>query len=293
VILNTVRDAVTVFRKLKTSDGCWSFIASRMLPGHKERIIRRIRRDLNAGSDPLGVVCSQVLEAGVDLSFRAVLRARPIFSSIVQAAGRANRHGEGTPAEVLVFTFHRDDGEDSRRFTDEILEEAPEIAETDVADWLERFYEQCWEANPHLTSLQRFKAAAKGQWTELAGQEPFQEDLSGLDVFIPGAERFLPQRYQPLLRAFGVETAEQLLERYLDRDVRRGLSFQGRRRQSALLRQFLVDVPKKIAGDIAHPADGTRTEWPLVLSKPKLYRRSTGLAHLGVEDNQGDATAVF
>src|SRR5207245_1413702 len=146
-----------------------------------------------------------------------LLRARPIFSSIVQAAGRANRHGEAEPAEVLVFPFIRDDGKDPRRlvyrgsevtrFTDAILDEAPEIADSDVARWLESYYRRCWEANPHTTSLQHFEAAARGQWSKLAENEPFQEDLPGLDVFIPGAERFLPRRFRRLLGDFGVGSA--------------------------------------------------------------------------------------
>ncbi len=301
VILNTVRDAFHVFRKLKKSGGCWYFLASRMLPGHKERIIRRIRKCLRRKSDPVGVVCTQVLEAGVDLSFRAILRARSVFSSIVQTAGRANRHGEGAHAEVIVFPFVREDGKDSRwsvyrdsdaiRVTDDILNKAPKIAETDVAQWLDFYYRECWKANPHTTSLQSFEKAAMGQWSELAKKEPFQEDLPGLDVFVPGAERFLPKRYQPRLRAFGVETAEQLLERYLDRDARRGLRFEERRLQSALLRQFLVDVPKTRATEIAHPLDDT--EWPLVLDNPRIYRKSTGLAHLLAGDNHDEATHVF
>jgi CRISPR-associated endonuclease/helicase Cas3 len=302
VILNTVRDAVEVYRHLKQSSNHWFFIASRMLPGHKERIIGQLRKLLDQTSGTVGVVCTQVLEAGVDLSFRSILRARPIFPSIVQAAGRANRHGEGALAEVVVFTYHRDDEKDSRcfvykdkdavRLTDLILAESPEMAEADVARWLEYYYSRCWEANPHLTSLQRFDAAARGKWTELGGQEPFQEDFSGVDVFVPGAERFLPRRYGSLLKSFGAETAMQLLGRYLDRDARREFSHKKRRILSALIRQFLVDFPKTRASEFAHPAGDAGGEWPLVLDNPKLYSRSTGLAHLLVEESQNSGTCV-
>ncbi len=96
------------------------------------------------------MVCTQVLEAGVDLSFRAILRARPIFPSVVQTAGRAIAMAKGSPLEVLVFPFVRDDGKEPRgwvyqgqdavRFTDEILAEAPVMAESDVARRLECYY---------------------------------------------------------------------------------------------------------------------------------------------------------
>ena len=65
--------------------GRWFFLASRMLPGHKEQIIRQIHKSLKNKSKPTGVVCTQVLEAGVDLSFRAILRGAtdlPISHSV-------------------------------------------------------------------------------------------------------------------------------------------------------------------------------------------------------------------
>ncbi len=300
VILNTVRDAVTVFRKLRARGGRWFFLASRMLPGHKEQIIRQIRKSLKNKAKPTGVVCTQVLEAGVDLSFRAILRALPIFPSVIQSAGRGNRHGEGGPAEVLVFRFLRDDGADLRpfvyrdrdaiRITDEIFAQAPMIPETDVAHWLSWYYARCWEANPHLKSLEYFEAAARGQWSKLAGNEPFQEDRPGLDVFIPGSERYLPSRYRRLLAKFGVDTARQLLDRYLDAGARRQLQFRERRLQSALLRQFLVDVPSKHAVQIAHPVEGFA--WPLVIDNPRHYRASTGLAGELAEDDSNGGTQV-
>ena len=270
------------------------FLATRNEP------FARFARGSTRAESRIGVVCTQVLEAGVNLSFRTILRARPIFSSVIQTAGRANRHGEGEPADVVVFPFVRDDGKEARtwiykdkdaiRFTDEVLDEAPGMPEADVARWLKCYYDRCWEANRHLASLECLEAAAKGQWSRLAENEPFQDDRPGLDVFIPRAERFLPRRYQRLLDKFGVTTAQQLLDCYLDRVARRVLSRVDRQLQSALLRQFLVDVPKSLAMKIAHPINGR--DWPLIIDNPRAYRRITGLAHLGVDDPCDEGTSV-
>jgi hypothetical protein len=286
VILNSVGDAVTVFRRLRAGCGRWFFLATGMLPGHKEQIFAKIRKSLKRKSEPTGVVCTQVLEAGVDLSFRTVLRALSIFPSVLQAAGRCNRHGEEWPAEIAVFRFLRDGDSDLRpyvyrdrdaiRFTDQILQSEPQVGESKASHLMSSYYTRCWAANPHLKSLEYFEAAALGQWSKLAANEPFQDGPPGLDVFVPGAERYLPARFRPMFARFGVATARELLDRYLDPAARRRLSFLQRRLQSELLRQFLVEVPLRHAERIAHPVEGF--VWPLVIDDPRQYRASTGLA---------------
>jgi hypothetical protein len=67
---------------------------------------------------------------------------------------------------------------------------------------------------------------------------------------------------------------------------------QKRRVMSALLRQLLVDVPKKWAVEIAHPIGDARDEWPLVLDNPRVYRKTTGLAHVLVEDSADNGTLI-
>jgi CRISPR-associated endonuclease/helicase Cas3 len=296
VILNTVKDALDVYQKLAAnSSGVWFFLASRMLPGHKEKRIEAIKKRLSDANKTVGVVCTQVLEAGVDLSFRTILRACPIFPSIVQTAGRANRHAEGDPAEVLVFPYVRDDGKPSRRFvyrekfatdlTDQILRDHPSIDEAEVSSLMDHYYKTCWKHNSHTTCLDAFQRAALGKWSEISGIEPFGDDYPGIDVFVPGGEKYLPERYKKWMRKFRVDTAEQLLDRYLDRLARRELSFNQKRAQSALLRMFLVDFPRAKAAEIAHPAANDRgSEWPYVLNKRGLYHKETGLAHLLTEE---------
>ncbi|MCY2987659.1 MAG: CRISPR-associated endonuclease Cas3'', partial [Planctomycetota bacterium] len=236
VIVNTIRDAVQVFRLAhQKAPGRWLCLTAMMLPGHKAQRIAGIKERLDpkqpGGPQPTGVVCTQVLEAGVNLSFRALLRALPVLSSIAQAAGRANRHGEGEPVEVCVFRFLRDDETDSRPFvyrdrtalrqTDALLQPDSRLPEERLPAVLDEYYRRCWAENAQTGPLERFGEAARGRWSALAGLEPFGGDGPRLEVFIPGAEQYLSDKMRGLLQHFGAVDARDLLGRYLDGSLRR------------------------------------------------------------------------
>ncbi|WP_240761440.1 CRISPR-associated helicase/endonuclease Cas3 [Nitrosococcus wardiae] len=70
---------------------------------HRSEVIAEIKQRLKAG-EPVRVVSTQLVEAGVDVDFPVVYRALAGLDSIAQAAGRCNREGllEGK-GKVVVF----------------------------------------------------------------------------------------------------------------------------------------------------------------------------------------------
>lgn len=292
VILNTVRDACEVYRQaVGESSLRWRFLAAAMLPGHKAKVIAEVRRMLKR-KKPVGVVCTQVLEAGVDLSFRSLLRALPVFPSVVQAAGRANRHGaDGEPAEVVVFDFRREGGKPSRQYiyksenarqhTDAVLAQWTPLLERTVPAALEVFFRDFWAAEPATACLERFERSARGEWSALSGLAPFDgDDAWRLEVFVPhpDGDRFLPPRMARLLNRFAPEGPQQLLERYQDPDFQRSLKDRrDHKRLAALVRQFTVALPKKVADRVA---EQTTMDWLWVLRDPSCYSAEMGLAQL-------------
>ncbi|RWX49437.1 CRISPR-associated helicase, Cas3 family [Candidatus Electrothrix communis] len=60
---------------------------------HRSDIIARIKKSLK-NKEPVRVISTQLVEAGVDIDFPIVYRAMAGFDSIAQAAGRCNREGQ-------------------------------------------------------------------------------------------------------------------------------------------------------------------------------------------------------
>lgn len=84
-------------------------LSAAMCAEHRTAVLDAIRDDLKHGR-PCRVVSTQLVEAGVDVSFPLVLRAMAGLDSVAQSAGRCNRHGElgeGALGSVLVFETER------------------------------------------------------------------------------------------------------------------------------------------------------------------------------------------
>jgi CRISPR-associated endonuclease/helicase Cas3 len=67
-------------------------LSKSMTADHRERVLAEVRRRLDA-REPVAVVSTQLIEAGVDLDFPVVFRAIAPAEAVVQAAGRCNREG--------------------------------------------------------------------------------------------------------------------------------------------------------------------------------------------------------
>lgn len=77
-------------------------LSTRMCAEHRSAVLREIRRRL-VENLPCRVVSTQLIEAGVDVDFPVVFRSLAGIDSIAQAAGRCNREGRFSGAEVFVF----------------------------------------------------------------------------------------------------------------------------------------------------------------------------------------------
>lgn len=103
----STRKAARELQRLLPSDTL--HLSALMCGAHRKAVIDHIKTRLNAkreGNDlqPLRVVSTQLVEAGVDIDFPVVYRALAGLDSIAQAAGRCNREGRlDGKGRVVVF----------------------------------------------------------------------------------------------------------------------------------------------------------------------------------------------
>lgn len=299
IILNTIADAVNVFqlaRKETEADICLN-LHGMMTPLHKAYQISTVARQLGE-KKPVLAVSTQVLEAGVDLSFRHLLRAKPILSSIVQAAGRANRHAEGDRATVEIFSFVRESGfdmrkviyknEHQRRLTDELLMQAHEWSEEKASQLIEKYYEELSIQDANIGILKRFKSAAEGKWSKLAGLNPFETieeddgDESILErnasVFVVTPDTWLTPLVKYWMNEFKIIHVHDIYEHYQDIGFMKKLEFPQRKRFLSLLKHFVAPLRWRLVPQIC----GRTEDYPAILrvQNDGDYHSDTGFGHL-------------
>ncbi|WP_246285382.1 CRISPR-associated endonuclease Cas3'' [Nguyenibacter vanlangensis] len=113
-IVNTRAHAQELFTRIGAMPGA-RHLTTLMCPAHRRAILEEIRQDLTAGQ-PVRLVSTSLIEAGVDVDFPEVWRAAAGLASIAQAAGRCNREGRlAGLGRVVVFEAPDPDDASKRR----------------------------------------------------------------------------------------------------------------------------------------------------------------------------------
>ena len=102
VIVNTKKSAQALYRLCREAAEMQVFhLSTSMCPAHRKEILDKIRK-LLADESPVLCVSTQLIEAGVDVDFGAVIRYTAGLDAIAQAAGRCNRNGRRKTGRVHV-----------------------------------------------------------------------------------------------------------------------------------------------------------------------------------------------
>lgn len=107
VVCNMKSEAESLFHELSNDSIQCFHLSATMCAEHRRDTLKNLRYALEKGkADSTKVVCisTQVIEAGVDISFERVIRFAAGMDSVIQAAGRCNRNAElSEPAKVSII----------------------------------------------------------------------------------------------------------------------------------------------------------------------------------------------
>lgn len=110
VILNTRSVVRSLYQKLNegSDDVAVFHLSTSMCAAHRDRILGKIK-DALVKNKKVVCISTQLIEAGVDISFECVIRSLAGLDSIAQAAGRCNRHGEYDGLRQVYIIDHADE----------------------------------------------------------------------------------------------------------------------------------------------------------------------------------------
>ena len=219
---NTRKKNLMLFNSIteKHNDPDIIYISSGITKWDRSEILKKIN---NQNLDRCIVVSTQVLEAGVDVSFSKMYREMAPLDNIIQAMGRLNREVENQSAEITIFKGQRDDW---LPYSELEWKKSLDIIKTihtseDLYDLLPDYYKEIFEENQknrklldelkiHMTNLDFEKI-----W-EFIRNKALPDDQQD-SVYIPKSEQHWhemkyafsdPKKSKNLIRRFSRYTAQ-------------------------------------------------------------------------------------
>ena len=249
VVCNTRRSAYETWRMLreKLPGEAVFFLSRAQTPRHRGRVLRALRFLERCGTRRF-LVATQVVEAGVDLDFDWVFRDLGPLDSVVQAAGRCNRHASRGPGHVLVAELQ--DEHTGRSFceyiysptllnaTRDLLSAGETFAEDDVSALVKQYYEHVAMTRPDPALWQG--GIEEGRWADFP--DLYEKPIPGIPVVVE-----LDAAVRPLLKAFEA-TPRDLANVELRKRLRRRIQ------------QYQVEIPEKSARRAGEVAGNIVTE---------------------------------
>ncbi len=145
IVVNTKKMATSLYdsiKDLKDDYRCYC-LTTNLTPKDRNGRIEEIKSHLTCDKKII-VISTQLIEAGVDLSFKKVYRDFAPLDSIVQVAGRCNRHCEYGPRNGKMIIFNTKNNSVYPKillqFTNEILEGKNSFEDKDFMSLTEQYF---------------------------------------------------------------------------------------------------------------------------------------------------------
>jgi CRISPR-associated endonuclease/helicase Cas3 len=113
-IVNLKRHAIEIAKMLGNEVEGVFHLSTNMCASHRLDVLEQVTNRLRDGQ-PVRLISTQCVEAGVDIDFPVVYRALAPLEAIAQASGRCNRSGIHPTSRVVIFTLKDQDESGNQR----------------------------------------------------------------------------------------------------------------------------------------------------------------------------------
>lgn len=154
VVLNTKSAVKKLYDLLRAQQIPAEYLTTNLCAAHRSDRIAAIKEALAEKRGPLVVVSTNLIEAGVDISFECVYRSMAGLDSLAQTAGRCNRNGEMETGRIYLIKL-----EDENTGNMEELRQNTRVAESVISEygrsdkrdslltpkWMEEYYRRVYD----------------------------------------------------------------------------------------------------------------------------------------------------
>lgn len=153
VVLNTKSAVRKLYDHLKERKVPVEYLTTNLCAEHRSDKIKSIKEILDKKQEPIVVVSTNLIEAGVDISFACVYRSMTGLDSLAQTAGRCNRNGEMECGEIRLImlegenTGNMAEQKQKERVAESILFQYKGSDGTEsllMPEWMDKYYKQMY-----------------------------------------------------------------------------------------------------------------------------------------------------
>lgn len=153
VVLNTKSAVKRLYEILKLQNINVRYLTTNLCAQHRSDRIGEIQNTLRA-QENIVVISTNLIEAGVDISFECVYRSMTGLDSLAQSAGRCNRNGELECGVIYLITLddentgNMEELQQNRRVTEWIIHEYDQSDKTEsllMPQWMEKYYKRIYQ----------------------------------------------------------------------------------------------------------------------------------------------------
>lgn len=153
VVLNTKSAVRSLYDRLKARGIPAEYLTTNLCAEHRSDKIKNIKEILEKKQETIVVVSTNLIEAGVDISFAYVYRSMAGLDSVAQAAGRCNRNGELESGMIHLIDLEGENAgnmtelQQNIRATESVIWQYKDSATQDsllMPKWMDVFYKNVY-----------------------------------------------------------------------------------------------------------------------------------------------------